>query len=100
MEEPWWIITKGMSDSLNAELQKKLSSGHVLYGKEAVAVARREDNDDVVYWVEELNKYAVVHLTYSKESLSKFPVTKLFSLGDLEVYVKISQKFIKQMELV
>lgn len=74
MDDPWWMISKSMSESLNGELEKELSPKHILYGKETVAVARREDKDDVIYWINKLNKYAVVHLTYSKETSSKFPL--------------------------
>lgn len=49
MNDPWWLISKSMSESLNEELKKELSPQHILYGKEAIAVARREDNDDVIF---------------------------------------------------
>jgi hypothetical protein len=85
---PWWVITHRMAESLTKELIRELSPNHLLFGKEAVAVARRQDNDDVVYWVNELNKYAIVHLTYTKENSSEFPKTQLFTLQELEKYCK------------
>ncbi|WP_235822096.1 hypothetical protein [Gottfriedia luciferensis] len=88
MNDPWWFIPKKMSEFLNEELTKELSPKHILYGKEAIAVARREDNDDAVYWINELNKYALVHLTYSKENSADFPKTQLVTLDELEEYCK------------
>lgn len=93
MDEPWWPITKSMSEFLNEELEKELSTKHILYGKEAIAVARREDNDDVVFWIKELNRYAVVHLTYSKEASTEYPITSLFTLSELEEHCKNVSKF-------
>ncbi|MFB7155629.1 hypothetical protein [Lysinibacillus sp. NPDC056232] len=93
MNDPWWLISKSMSESFNEELEKELSPKHILFGKEAVAVARREDKDDVIFWIKKPNKYAVVHLTYSKETSSEFPITSLFTLSELEEYCKSVSKF-------
>ncbi|EAZ85664.1 hypothetical protein AB9L15_08240 [Lysinibacillus fusiformis] len=92
MNDPWWLISKGMSESLNEELKKELSQQHILYGKEAIAVARREDNDDVIFWIEKMNKYAVVHLTYSIETSSEYPITSLYTRRELEEYCKSVSK--------
>ncbi|QAS59198.1 hypothetical protein C7B90_00165 [Lysinibacillus fusiformis] len=81
-----------MSESLNEELKKELSPQHILYGKEAIAVARREDNDDVIFWIEKMNKYAVVHLTYSIETSSEYPITSLYTRRELEEYCKSVSK--------
>lgn len=50
MKQPWWLITKSTSELLNEKLKKELSPNHILYGKEAIAVAKREDYDDVVFF--------------------------------------------------
>ncbi|MBE5083629.1 hypothetical protein IGI00_09045 [Bacillus thuringiensis] len=92
MNDPWWQISRGMSESLNEELKKELSQQHILYGKEAIAVARREDNDDVIFWIEKMNKYAVVHLTYSIETSSEYPITSLYTRRELEEYCKSVSK--------
>ncbi|MFJ8515456.1 hypothetical protein [Lysinibacillus xylanilyticus] len=49
MNEPWWLISTNMSKSLTKELEKELLLKHILYEKEAIAVARRKDNDDVFF---------------------------------------------------
>ncbi|MBR8643898.1 hypothetical protein KEH51_01410 [[Brevibacterium] frigoritolerans] len=51
------------------------------------------DNDDVVYLINELNKYAVVHLTYSKNNSAGFPMAQLFNLYNLERYCKEVLKY-------
>lgn len=95
MYDPWWLISTSMSESLTKELEKEVSPKHILYGKVAIAVARREDNDDVIFWIQKLNKYAVVHLTYSKEISSEFPITRLFTLSELEEHCKSVSKLHK-----
>ena len=92
-DEPWWVVDESKAEFLNKELKKELSPNHLLYGKKAVAVASRFDCDDVVYWISELEKYAVVHLTWSKETSSQFPNTKLFTLSELEEHCKNVSKF-------
>jgi len=88
MDDPWWIVTDSVAETLENELSKELSSDHILYAKKALAVARREDNDDVVYWIKELDKFAVVHLTYGKEISPNFPKTELYTLAELETHCK------------
>ncbi|WP_427108082.1 hypothetical protein [Lysinibacillus xylanilyticus] len=50
MNEPWRLISTSMSKSLTKELEKELLLKHILYEKEAVAVARRKNNDDVIFF--------------------------------------------------
>lgn len=93
MEEPWWVITDNMAEKLNSELHRELSQNHILYGTRAIAVARRVDNDAVVYWINELNKFAVVHLTYCKENSSSYPGAELYTLEELEKHCKHVSNF-------
>ncbi|HHB2103583.1 TPA: hypothetical protein ACOQ5I_002762 [Bacillus cereus] len=93
MEEPWWVIPNNLAEVLNNELNRELSTKHILYGKKAVAVAKREDNDDVIYWIIELEKYAIVHLTYTNETSSEYPKTQLFTLKELEKHCKEVAEF-------
>ena len=74
---PW----EKCSERLENELSREVSEGHILYGIKAVSLAKRIDNDDVLFFLPN-NKYlfAVVHLTWSKESnSSEFPQTVLYS---------------------
>lgn len=69
--------------SLHDELRRELSPQHQLYGVTARAVARRQDNDDVLF---ELfgngapADFAVVHLTWSAQpdQFPSFPSTELY----------------------
>ncbi|KWZ66299.1 hypothetical protein [Bacillus altitudinis] len=88
MDEPWWIINESMSEFLNDELQREVHPHHILYGKKAIAVAKREDTDDVVYWISELKKFALVHLTYSVENSNPYPKTQLLTIVELEEHCK------------
>jgi hypothetical protein len=64
---------------LSAELASEVCPGHVLYGSRARAVATRIDRDDVLFEIEGGDMpLVVVHLTWAKESDSRWPVTRFF----------------------
>ncbi|QPR70337.1 hypothetical protein I6G82_07400 [Lysinibacillus macroides] len=86
--KPWLPVNDDMAERLQQELVKELSREHVLYGTKAQAIAKREDNDDVVFWISAIEQYAIVHLTYAQETSKIFPITKLFSAEELEEYCK------------
>lgn len=61
--EPWYPAS---SAGLEAELQRELGRGHPLFGSRAVAVGRRGDCDDVLFFLPDgPTPLAVVHLTWS-----------------------------------
>jgi hypothetical protein len=75
--KPWQFADK----RLNNQLEKEISRGHILYGKDVKIIARRQDNDDVLYAVFDSDfKYAKVHLTWSQSKLSdtNYPMTKTY----------------------
>ena len=75
---PW----EKCSGGLETELRNEVSPDHFLYGVEAVSLARRIDNDDVLFFLPAHEKpLAVVHLTWSgkQDAHSDFPRTILFS---------------------
>ena len=76
--EPWAKCPGG----LEKELRKEVATTHVLFGVEAISIARRIDNDDVLFYLPKYkNPFAVVHLTWSgrPEDNSVFPYTKLYT---------------------
>ncbi len=84
--EPW---EKYITDttSVNNELKREVCNKHILFSVDAQAIARRCDCDDVLFKLSNFtHQYAVVHLTYSRESDSTFPITELYV--DLEDWVK------------
>lgn len=83
LRSPWEELAEHTAISLQKELHKELGPQHPLYGAAAVAVARRDDNDDVLFWIGELEKYAVVHLTWSSTNIAPYPKTLLLTLGEL-----------------
>jgi hypothetical protein len=86
--EPWETLTADMANALQKELNSELVDTHILFGKSATALAHRIDNDDVIFWIDELQKYAVVHLTWSKNNSLSYPKTAFFSLDDLRYHCK------------
>jgi hypothetical protein len=79
--EPWRAVVSG----LEVELKNELGEGHPLFGQKAISVARRYDNDDVLFLLlEHASPLAVVHLTWTgrKEKNSQWPHTMLFASLD------------------
>jgi hypothetical protein len=71
---PWHFTNKELAGQLNIEIDK----GHILYGKDIKTIARRQDNDDVLFGVFEADfKYAMVHLTWSQVKLSNSDIPKV-----------------------
>jgi len=82
LQEPWCLVEDpGIVD---AELQREMPPGHRLYGRRCTAIARRDDCDDVLYWVDDPTApVACVHLTFSKETDPFWPATTVYgSLDD------------------
>ncbi|HTL07412.1 MAG TPA: hypothetical protein VL307_04105 [Chitinophagaceae bacterium] len=79
--EPWHLLVDP-DPGLGQELYKEISKNHILYGEKVNAIARRQDNDDVLFeLVDRKNKYAIVHLTWKSkiENDSGFPRTEIFN---------------------
>ncbi|PIA77431.1 hypothetical protein BFR04_08260 [Gaetbulibacter sp. 4G1] len=94
---PWMKIeSKG---NLEDELRKEISNEHLLFGKVVEAIAKREDNDDVLFKIGE-QEMAVVHLTWKgkKESSSEYPKTKTFNHWT-EVYERVIVTDNKEYEI-
>ena len=76
---PWWPVPSEHDARTVAELQREIPAGHVLFGRTFQTVGRRQDNDDVLFYLgESAPQFAVVHLTYARESLPEWPKTTLF----------------------
>lgn len=76
--EPWQPTSPG----LEVELKREAGETHPLFGHEAVAVGRRFDCDDVIFYLpNNVFPLAVVHLTWSGkiEESAEFPWTVLYS---------------------
>lgn len=77
---PWEVASN--SATCEAELARELVSGHVLFGRRAVCVGRRVDQDDVLLFLPDgPQTYAVVHLTWHgvPEHDVRWPSTRLYT---------------------
>ena len=62
----WLTPWEPTEASLHVELEREVGPDHPLQGRRAVAVARRRDQDDVLFWLPDGPAYlAVVHLTWT-----------------------------------
>jgi hypothetical protein len=67
--EPWYPVGDCSRDALESELGRELVAGHPLYGLPVVALGRRNDQDDVLFRLDdETGRLAVVHLTWTHQS--------------------------------
>src|SRR6185369_15896082 len=74
--DPWY----GESSGLERELASEVSLQHPVSQVEAVAVAHRSDNDDVLFFLPKSTlPLAVVHLTWRKEMIAEWLVTRFYS---------------------
>jgi hypothetical protein len=90
--EPWYEIDDpSMRDKFRVELEREVSHGHVLYGRAAEVVARRDDRDDFLVSLEG-DGWAIVHLTWrmAPETDPIWPATQVFDSGD-EVQERLAQ---------
>ena len=84
--KPWHSDDVDLTVQLHREINKK----HILYGKPVKTIARRQDNDDALFEVDNADfKYAMVHLTWAQKTLddSKYPRTETYKNWQ-EVYEK------------
>ncbi len=86
IEEPWYPLdSKKVQEGLERELRVEVIRGHPLYNVSVTAIARRYDQDDVLYWINEGEEsFAIVHLTYrgKSEVSPEWPRTALFANAD------------------
>ena len=82
--EPWALLSPDRRIPLERELEREISPGHPLHGKATTAAAARIDCDDVLFVVEG-GGLAIVHLTWSRETSSRWPHTVMVS--DIETFV-------------
>ena len=85
IREPWELIDSSLGDGIKDELLKEINGDHPLHKVNCEPVAKRIDNDDVLFRINpHLCEYAVVHLTWSgkKEVDSKWPHVDFFADTD------------------
>jgi hypothetical protein len=83
--EPWHPITTDRERTrMEIELLVELREGHSLFGLAVMAVARRHDQDDVLFELED-GRVAEVHLTWRgrKEIDNRYPRTEIFESAEV-----------------
>ena len=80
--EEWldpWVAVGDQRRALEKELRREVSRKHALHGRQALAIGRRVDRDDVLFELEGGDeRYAVVHLTWNREKSATWPYTVFF----------------------
>ena len=75
LPEPWYWTEVDLS----TQLQTEISTNHFLKGKITKTIARRQDNDDVLFEIEN-GKVVVIHLTWQKfaHKSPEWPTTEIY----------------------
>ena len=77
--DPWYPVSL---PGIEAELENEVGPAHPLFGRKAVCVGRRDDRDDVLFFLPSNSPpLAVVHLTWSRrtEENPVWPHTTFYS---------------------
>jgi hypothetical protein len=81
--KPWMQYPSDSAESLESELRNEMCPGHVLFERAFVAIGWRRGVDDFLFYLGDTSpRFAVVHLTWRKESSPDWPHTKLFETLD------------------
>jgi hypothetical protein len=79
----WSALDKDDATTLERELHRELPAGHILSGRELVAIAQRTGRDDVLFRESKQGaKFFLVHLTWSVETNTRWPATTEYSSLD------------------
>jgi hypothetical protein len=79
LPETFVKVTDEEAREFEAELKKEISPGHPLAGIAAVCVARSSRRDDFLFHLpSHAEQFAIVHLTWSKETVPDYPWTTFF----------------------
>lgn len=76
-KNPWYETNQDLTQQLKIEI----AANHILADKKVKTMARRDDNDDVLYKILDKDfSYAIVHLTWkqTKHNDPKWPRTRIF----------------------
>ena len=61
----WYYPEEEIARGLHAELQRELSTGHLLFGRSVETFAYRRDQDDVLFrHQDEPDRFTIIHLTW------------------------------------
>lgn len=93
----WFLSNKEESESLYIELQKELSQGHILYGKEVKIVAHRNGTDDILcQHILESDHYTVIHLTWSMKQETDIYCPTVEVDGSFRDFIDYENRFLQQ----
>ena len=78
--EPWSPVTAEDRVGLAEELHREICNReHVLFGRVVIAIGARRDLDDFLFYLGPTPpSFALVHLTWSRESRRDWPYTEFF----------------------
>ena len=77
--EPWYALPSAEAENLEHELRREVGPRHRLQGVNVRAIARRQDQDEVLYLLTAgSGEVAEVHLTWNEEPEAEWPRTTIY----------------------
>ena len=81
--EPWTIVDSSEKEKLMEEYSKEIHQNHILFDEKLELIGRRQDRDDILFYLLEKEELAIVHLTWSgKRESDNWPSTDFQSVKD------------------
>ncbi|WP_219159270.1 hypothetical protein [Hymenobacter profundi] len=74
---PWAALPEGSAKTFHQQLQQELTPLHPLYGIPALPIGKNGGTDDVLYQLPD-QRFAVVHLVWTRRGDSEYPQTNFF----------------------
>lgn len=78
---PWmhpWDHFEDLEGGTVKELRREITTQHVLYRKRLIPIGHSSASDDVLFKIIPGEEYAIVHLTFHKETSSIWPGTTIY----------------------
>ena len=72
------IEKMSVREALENRLRREIPAKHALQGRSFRALARRTDDDDVLFELDGGPEHAIVHLVYARSIDPEFPYTTFF----------------------
>lgn len=91
-----WSLIACTNKYFIEEAKREIKKGHHLYGETMYSTAKSDSNDDIMYAISG-ERYAIIHLTYSKNIKDGYPHFILFK-NLQEALSYIEKKYLQEYQ--
>ena len=95
-EEFNWFLLPNDNNTFKEEAEREISEEHFLYGYSLKAKAKCENNNDVLFKLNN-GQYVIIHLTYNTSNSASYPKYIIFK-NYIEALGYIEEKFFEDYD--